>query len=121
MSSTGLHLIRVVSGFVCSVAGFFVAAFWFGCVCLYRFSLLLSLLFFSFEREGGVNIKITAKGWEAKWYSCKAGSKILGAHWKVWTAVYREQNPPCWDCLWAAGDVSDRLMQVVASSWATKQ
>lgn len=54
--------LKVVFGFVCSVAGFFVAAFWFGCVCLYRFSLLLSLLFFSFEREGGVNIKITAKG-----------------------------------------------------------
>lgn len=48
MPSTGLHLIRVVSGFVCSVAGFFVATFWFGCVCFVWVFVVVELVVFLF-------------------------------------------------------------------------
>lgn len=48
MPSTGLHLIRVVFGFVCSVAGFSVAAFWFGCVCFVWVFVVVEFVVFLF-------------------------------------------------------------------------
>lgn len=40
--------LKVVFGFVCSVAGFFVATFWFGCVCFVWVFVVVEFVVFLF-------------------------------------------------------------------------